>query len=274
MFAGSSLLLRKQADDQLVSSLEVAAIALIGVMGYYLTRHAFHIDENVLFVKAGFIERGVITNILFLYGLSCLWIGRVFTRNTISISGIALCGIALFRIFYFDLFIYNPLWSHQSVGSMPLVNGLLLAYGLPALWLTQANREMRLLGNEEYRSYTGAFLLGLIFTFLSFNIRQLFHGEYLDTGITDNAEIYTYSAAWLVLGVVLLLAGTLQKDKMIRSASLVVMLMTVGKVFLYDASELTGLYRVFSFLGLGLSLIALSWFYTRFVFGKTSQENI
>jgi uncharacterized membrane protein len=32
---------------------------------------------------------------------------------------------------------------------------------------------------------------------------------------------------------------------------------------------LEGLLRVFSFLGLGLSLMGLSWFYSRFVFRKT-----
>ncbi|GAG99409.1 unnamed protein product [marine sediment metagenome] len=53
---------------------------------------------------------------------------------------------------------------------------------------------------------------------------------------------------------------------MLRYASLGVILLTAGKVFLYDASELAGLYRVFSFFGLGLCLIGLSWFYTKFVF--------
>ena len=38
-------------------------------------------------------------------------------------------------------------------------------------------------------------------------------------------------------------------------------------MFLYDAPVLEGLFRVFSFLGLGLSLLGISWFYTRFVFG-------
>lgn len=58
---------------------------------------------------------------------------------------------------------------------------------------------------------------------------------------------------------------------MLRVASLAVMILTVSKVFLYDASELEGLYRVFSFLGLGVSLLGLSWFYTRFVF-TTKEE--
>jgi len=74
--------------------------------------------------------------------------------------------------------------------------------------------------------------------------------------------------AWLLFGVALLFFGTVRKDKMIRVASLIVMIFTVGKVFLYDASELEGLFRVFSFFGLGLSLLGLSWFYTQFVFGE------
>ena len=49
------------------------------------------------------------------------------------------------------------------------------------------------------------------------------------------------------------------------------MVLTVGKVFLFDASELDGLYRVASFFGLGLSLIGLSWFYSRFVFGGRAK---
>jgi uncharacterized membrane protein len=59
---------------------------------------------------------------------------------------------------------------------------------------------------------------------------------------------------------------------MLRFASLAVMLATVSKVFLIDAGNLTGLYRVFSFLGLGLSLLGLSYFYSRFVFGKPPPE--
>ncbi len=38
------------------------------------------------------------------------------------------------------------------------------------------------------------------------------------------------------------------------------------KDFDFATGELTGLLRVLSFLGLGLSLLGLSWFYTRYVF--------
>jgi uncharacterized membrane protein len=43
----------------------------------------------------------------------------------------------------------------------------------------------------------------------------------------------------------------------------------IAKAFLVDMSDLVGLWRVLSFLGLGLSLIALSWVYRRFVVEPT-----
>ncbi|MES2985246.1 MAG: DUF2339 domain-containing protein [Pseudomonadota bacterium] len=267
-FVAASYMLRQGRDDRLVRGLEIAAIGLIAVMGYYLTRHAFHADENILFVTAGFIERGVITNTLFVYGITCLWVGRQYARQAVSLSGLALVGIALFRITYFDLIAYNPLWSAQTVGALPILNALLLTYGLPMLWTWRATQELPHLGKSAWVRYGQGCVLLLAFVLLSLSVRQLFHGTYLNGSETSNAEIYSYSVAWLLFGVGLLFYGTLRADKMIRIASLAVMILTVGKVFLYDASELEGLFRVFSFFGLGLSLLGLSWFYTRFVFGE------
>jgi hypothetical protein len=51
----------------------------------------------------------------------------------------------------------------------------------------------------------------------------------------------------------------------LRKAALAVIALTVLKAFLVDMAELVGLWRVLSFLGLGLALIALGWVYRRFV---------
>ena len=40
-----------------------------------------------------------------------------------------------------------------------------------------------------------------------------------------------------------------------------------AKVFLVDAAELQGLWRVLSFLLMGLAFLGISWAYARFVFG-------
>lgn len=270
-FIGAAIFLRQKADDWLVRGLELAAIALGAVMGYYLTRQLMNLDENVLYVKAGFLERGIITNVLFLYGLFCFWVGRRYMRIAVSWSGAVLCAVALFRIGYFDFFLYNPIWSHQEIVGWPIFNALVLPFGLPILWCLLMAREMTFLTKSEKLEHWTRLLkpvaLFLAFTWITLMIRQAFQGSYLDSFVAGDAEVYSYSVAWILLGVGLLAGGILTRDQSLRYASLGVMLLAVGKVFLYDTAELEGLYRVFSFFGLGFSLLGLSYVYTRFVFG-------
>src|SRR5262249_49551081 len=101
---------------------------------------------------------------------------------------------------------------------------------------------------------------------LTLAIRQWFQGTYLDGAELGSAELYAYSVAWILAGVALLIAGFATQGSGLRYASLAVMVAAIGKVFLVDAAALSGLYRVFSFLGLGLSLIGLGYLYSRFVF--------
>jgi uncharacterized membrane protein len=51
----------------------------------------------------------------------------------------------------------------------------------------------------------------------------------------------------------------------VRLAALAVLAVVVAKVFLLDMSALVGLWRVLSFLGLGLALIGLGAVFRRFV---------
>ena len=166
-FILGSYFLRRKKDDNLVRALEIAAIALIGVMGYYLMRHAFHANQNVLFVKAGFIERGTITNSIFVYGLACLWIGEKLEREAVTRSGLVLAGVALFRIFYFDLIAYNPLWAEQAVGTWPVFNGLVLTYGLPIIWTWTAQQQLAVSDGPVWNKVGYSLMLLFAFVFLA-----------------------------------------------------------------------------------------------------------
>jgi uncharacterized membrane protein len=57
----------------------------------------------------------------------------------------------------------------------------------------------------------------------------------------------------------------------LRWGSLAVMLAAVLKVFLWDLSELRDLYRVFSLLGLGASLLLLAFLYQKVVFRRPER---
>ena len=269
-FALASILLRRRADSRMVRVFETTAITLTGLAGYYLTRHFMHPGENILFITAGFGERGIITNVIFTFGLACVALGRRFERQAVIVSGLTLAALALFRIGYFDLLVHNPLWNRsQDVGSTPVMNWLLVTYGLPMVLSGALVRLALPLQKMTTVNLARLAMFILAFALLTFEVRQFFHGAFLKTGAVADAEIYAYSAVWLGFGLLLLFYGVWRKIPLVRKASLAVVILVVGKVFLYDASELTGLYRVAAFFGLGVSLLGISWFYTRFVFPQS-----
>jgi uncharacterized membrane protein len=112
----------------------------------------------------------------------------------------------------------------------------------------------------------GVLALFLAFVLLSLEIRHAFHGTVLSRGPTTDGEWYAYSAGWLVYAAVLLALGIWRGAAGLRYASLAIVMLTVLKVFAFDMSALTGIFRALSFLGLGLTLIGLGYFYRRFVF--------
>jgi uncharacterized membrane protein len=71
------------------------------------------------------------------------------------------------------------------------------------------------------------------------------------------------SALWATTGLTALVAGLRRDDRALRLGSLVLLLATVGKVFLYNLAALTSLYRVGSFMGLGLLLLVAASLWQR-----------
>src|SRR5205085_10626686 len=112
----------------------------------------------------------------------------------------------------------------------------------------------------------GALILAL--TYVTFEVRRIYHGPVMATGPTSGAEQYTYSIAWLAFGVVLLAIGILFNSQRARLASAAVIALTILKAFVIDMSTLTGVYRALSFMGLGVVLMAIAWLYQRILFRR------
>jgi uncharacterized membrane protein len=165
------------------------------------------------------------------------------------------------------LLMENPmLWPIDVGGS--LINLLLLAYALPAvlaLFLSYAVAGRR---PAAYANTIAAAALVLALTFITFEIRRIYHGPVLSRGATTGAEQYTYSIAWLAFGVALLGIGIAVNSQRARLASAAVIALTIIKAFLIDMSTLTGVYRALSFMCLGLVLVAIGWFYQRVLFRR------
>jgi uncharacterized membrane protein len=160
----------------------------------------------------------------------------------------------------------NPWTTNEDIAGPLLLNTLLPAYALPALLVGLAvarAREVRAPQGLEKLLAVYALVSG--FAWVTLEVRRAFHPTDIGWARITEAEMYAYSGAWLLLGALLLAVGIRSGRKEIRLAALGVIALVTLKVFLVDMDALVGLWRVLSFLGLGLALIALGAIYRRFV---------
>jgi uncharacterized membrane protein len=77
------------------------------------------------------------------------------------------------------------------------------------------------------------------------------------------AREFSFSAIWLIYGVALMAIGFSKRSSFIRWQALVLIALTIVKVFLYDVSALDKGYRILSFVALGAVLLGISFVYQR-----------
>ena len=169
--------------------------------------------------------------------------------------------------------VFNPLFSFDSVGEGRVFNLLMPAYLIPGLmaaivtWLSRGVRP------RWYRIGYGATAGILLFLYATLMVRHGFQGGRLGLlRSSSDAEVWTYSIVWLALGGALLAAGLYTRSLPMRIASAAVILLTVAKVFIIDMSALTGALRAFSFIGLGLALMAIGRFYQRILLRSSKGD--
>jgi uncharacterized membrane protein len=281
-FAAAAVLARRQGRRRLAAGIGAGSVALAAAFLFLAVRQAFHPGEPLADVNH-LGEFGAWTTAWLALGCGLLLAATRRFRDPAHFpppelrwGGATVTTLAIGEALLFQCFAFNPVWSHLAVGSTPVWNAVLLAYAVPALLLVVAARALRGSAHPLPRALPLARVatitsLLLLFLGVTFEVRQAFRGTWLDGPGGGNAEGYAYSAAWVALATALLLVGIVRKSRGLRLASLPVMLLAVGKVFLYDTAQLADLYRVFSFLGLGISLLFLAWVYQRFVF-RTAPE--
>jgi uncharacterized membrane protein len=84
----------------------------------------------------------------------------------------------------------------------------------------------------------------------------------LDLSVREEGQVLL-STLWSTVGLAALIIGLRRKHTTLKSVALGWLMVTVGKVFLYDLSTLTSIYRVVSFVALGLLLLAGAYAYQR-----------
>lgn len=169
----------------------------------------------------------------------------------------------------------NPLfegdWRAQGRVLGPvLADSLALAYGLPGLVLLAAARWLNL--PRLVRRVVQGLGAALAVLWAITEIRRLWWGDWLGASAVLQGELYSYTLALLACGAALLWQALARRSAGLRRIAMAVIALTVAKVFLWDAAGLSGLTRVLSFAGLGLSLAGLAWL-NRWARGSEITDN-
>lgn len=245
----------------------IAAAALGGVAVHIGYKQIFGLANMADVTRLALAERTVWEGVLIGLGVG-VWRAGVaqahprpskrVARLSSTLAGGVLIGAGLGHLLIYTVLLHDPLWFPQQVGAIPLFNllpvALALAFG--ALWMVERvwNRTRR---------PADMLRMGLIALFGLAMLRQLFVGSLLTVPGVSQAEDILRSVLALGLAIGFLLWGIRTQAHDWRIASLMLMLVAVAKVFLLDASGLTGLLRIASFLALGFSLIGIGWLYNR-----------
>ncbi|HEV7731305.1 MAG TPA: DUF2339 domain-containing protein [Candidatus Binatia bacterium] len=203
--------------------------------------------------------------------------------------GLKYVGLALLGTVAVRLVANEAVLTYHARPAWRIVNWLLYTYLVPAAAMFRAAAilapiEVPRLRDWERPVYPGeravgsmaAGLAGLVIVFAWLNIAIV---EWFAQGpdlTLDFARMpardLTTSIVWALYALGLLALGVRLTSVGLRWVSLVLMMITIAKVFLYDVGELTDLYRVASLLGLALSLIGVSLAYQRFVLRREPSE--
>lgn len=265
-FWAGSILLRRRGDDAPLRAVEAAAVLFTVLLAFMEIRHAVN-NGDPYFTSAGLTEVAlqVCVALAMAMGLERL---RLRTGSVVHNAGAVLltvfAGLATVGGL---LLLEQPLLWTIDVGGR-FINLLLLAYALPAVLALLLSYAVAGHRPAAYANTLAAGALVLALTYVTAEVRRLYHGPIMVVGETSGAEQYTYSIAWLAFGVILLGIGILANSQRARLASAVVIALTILKAFVIDMSALTGVYRALSFMCLGLVLVAIGWLYQRILFRR------
>lgn len=198
--------------------------------------------------------------------------------------GLKYLAMGLFGAVSVRLLLNPSVLEYYDRGSWRIVNWLTYTYLVPAAALVAGAALLRPLEETRARSWEKVLysspgrlssVLGLLavlvgFAWINLAVLDWFAEGYTLTVSLDRmpARDLSFSISWAVYAVMLLAVGMARRIKGLRYLSLALLIVTIGKVFLYDLGHLEDLYRVASLVGLALSLFLVSLAYQRFVFRR------
>jgi len=211
-----------------------------------------------------------------LEGAALIWLFRRVPHQGLRLTGLGLLATAFVRL------AVNPaILLYQPHSSTPIFNWYLYTYSIAAAamflgawWLKEPNHKVAGINARGLLWTAGGVLL---FWLLNIEIADYFTptgSEFtvLEFENVNLARDMTYSIAWGVFALALILLGFVLNTRGARYAGIGLMAITLLKVFLHDLASLESIYRIAALIGVAVIALAASFLYQRF-FDKTKTSD-
>lgn len=206
-----------------------------------------------------------------LYALSLVWVGLKKRMYPLLFSGTGILFLSLVVGGIRGL-MYQPLDAY-----LPLLNLRFLVLVLSAAVLLGVSFQLRHHESNAPWAKSIRVILPLLASLVLFELftvetRDYFQQalERLPSGDTEasrslfNMQQLAISGVWLLYSITLMAVGIRRRLRSLRILAMGLFGLTILKIFIFDLSFLDTLYRIFSFIGLGLILLAVSYIYQRY----------
>lgn len=200
-----------------------------------------------------------------LQGCVLLWVGQRIASSRLLTAGAIVLWLATCKLIgdYRDYFLFD--WNdwHFMAGWTHLALARWCALGavLGGLFWTMrtARTNTTLTTYQRSLARAAAIFFGiLLFIFLT---AETSAGVY---DIEPTARFAAISVLWASGSIIMVILGLRANNRSLRKIGIAIFALTIGKIFLVDMSNVSTPYRILSFLGVGLLLIATSYLYYRY----------
>ena len=221
---------------------------------------AIPIRLNAHWITFGwFVEAGVL-----------LWVGNRIQSDFLNVFALAALALGVFRLLLIDNFHTTQLLVNVRM-AMHLV--AIAVLGTVARYAAnRADDSARQVGAIALVALNVLALIALSREVADFYARQIatlhppmgqLGSFYVSVHRLEIERDFTYSALWMAYGALLMIVGFLRRSPFIRWQALILIALTIVKVFVYDVQQLDKGYRIVSFVILGALLLAISFLYQR-----------
>ena len=213
-------------------------------------------------------ERQWITVAWALEGAALCWL---FHR--VPHPGLRLAAVGLLVVAFIRLALNPEVLSYHPRSATPILNWYLYAYGLTTAALFIAARLLAP-PRDRISQLNAPILLNTLGVILAFFLLNLEIADYftpegarfVTIDLSANlARDMTYSIAWALFALGLLMVGIAVKQRPARITALALLGITFAKLFFHDLATLENIYRVGALLAVAIAALAASFLYQRFV---------